>query len=348
VATSTNLLKLWDVSRREPKQIVGGRALDASECAGVIQSLRVNCAGTKVSVVLCTNFVNCSDGTCVFVALCLHTHSFTSHFAVFLFLVTQVSILTNLVAAGGSEVPSTLLHVYDVELDRVFTYDFGPRCYPAGHAWDHTEPKLLAVETRKFDTTTGEAKEKVVAAGGDAAADARKRDQSLDSLTDDVTVTLLFATSDYGVLMQDSFAISARDKLMGVTVPYVAFMSRMNVDDDAEAAAAAAQSRYGFNDANNGGGHNSNGGGGGGGESMAGLPRIRRQVMRDFQGMEGVDADTKADLLNFSYFLTIGNMDEAYRAVNKIESPGRFKRARFCQSYAHSLLNAYMSPTFLA
>ncbi len=42
--------------------------------------------------------------------------------------------------------------------------------------------------------------------------------------------------------------------------------------------------------------------------------------MRDFVGMERVDEQTKQDLINFSFHLTVGNMDEAYRAVKKISS----------------------------
>ena len=37
--------------------------------------------------------------------------------------------------------------------------------------------------------------------------------------------------------------------------------------------------------------------------------------MRDFEGLEDVDDNTKKALLNFSFHLTTGNMDEAYKAV---------------------------------
>jgi intraflagellar transport protein 140 len=42
--------------------------------------------------------------------------------------------------------------------------------------------------------------------------------------------------------------------------------------------------------------------------------------MRDFVGMESIDETTKDAVLNFSYYLAIGNMDEAYRSVKTIES----------------------------
>jgi intraflagellar transport protein 140 len=42
--------------------------------------------------------------------------------------------------------------------------------------------------------------------------------------------------------------------------------------------------------------------------------------MRDFVGMEEVSDSTRDALLDFSYFLTLGKLDEAYRAVKAINS----------------------------
>ena len=42
--------------------------------------------------------------------------------------------------------------------------------------------------------------------------------------------------------------------------------------------------------------------------------------MRDFVGLEDVDMDTRAALLDFSYYLTIGNMDAAHGAVKLIKN----------------------------
>jgi intraflagellar transport protein 140 len=102
-------------------------------------------------------------------------------------------------------------------------------------------------------------------------------------------VTTLFATSDEGLLMQDSFGIDAtRETLIGMDVPVIQFVYRpIEGDED--------------------------------GDAPDGLPKVRRRIMRDFVGLDGVlTAETKRDLLQFSYQLTIGNMDEAYRAIKKI------------------------------
>ena len=43
--------------------------------------------------------------------------------------------------------------------------------------------------------------------------------------------------------------------------------------------------------------------------------------MRDFVGMEAVDEATRHALVDFSYYLTIGNLDEAHKAVKVVPSP---------------------------
>ncbi len=41
--------------------------------------------------------------------------------------------------------------------------------------------------------------------------------------------------------------------------------------------------------------------------------------MRDFVGMTKADGNTTDALLNFSYYLTIGDMDEAFKAIKLIK-----------------------------
>lgn len=41
--------------------------------------------------------------------------------------------------------------------------------------------------------------------------------------------------------------------------------------------------------------------------------------MRDFVGLEKSDKQTREAMLNFSYYLTIGNMDEAFKAIKLIK-----------------------------
>jgi len=277
-STSHNVLKLWDIGRREPKTIVPGRHFDmeapskpsmASESNATdkggegdlhglqIKQMRINCNGTKIALI--ANRVEDE--------------------------------------ASGVQTPDSRLHVYDVELDRIFSHEFGPRYYPTRCVWDGQETKLLGVETKKHalqpiennDKKTSSKKGQEEETKENDETDGEVGDGSIDQSLALAEVTTLFATSDYGVLMQDSFAIDpASESLMALSVPHILFLSRPTNDGVVDM-------------------HGS-------------LPRLVRRVMRDFTGLENVDEESKKDLLAFSYFLTIGNMDDAYRAVKKISS----------------------------
>jgi intraflagellar transport protein 140 len=47
---------------------------------------------------------------------------------------------------------------------------------------------------------------------------------------------------------------------------------------------------------------------------------ILRRPMKDFLGLEHVDDTTKKAIMNFSFYLTVGNMDEAYNSVRNIKN----------------------------
>jgi intraflagellar transport protein 140 len=46
---------------------------------------------------------------------------------------------------------------------------------------------------------------------------------------------------------------------------------------------------------------------------------LAAKIMRDFIGMIDADKNTAEALLNFSYFLTIGDLDEAFKSIKLIK-----------------------------
>lgn len=46
---------------------------------------------------------------------------------------------------------------------------------------------------------------------------------------------------------------------------------------------------------------------------------VTQKVMRDFVGLENCDKPTKDAMLNFSFYLSIGNMDDAFKAIKAIK-----------------------------
>jgi intraflagellar transport protein 140 len=87
------------------------------------------------------------------------------------------------------------------------------------------------------------------------------------------------------VLLQDSVGVTPpSDALLGLGVPYVYFILRPDA-------------------------------------VVAGGSRVTAASMRDFVGMEACDEATRRALLDFSYHMATGNMDEAYRAVKLVANP---------------------------
>ncbi len=46
---------------------------------------------------------------------------------------------------------------------------------------------------------------------------------------------------------------------------------------------------------------------------------VQRRIMRDFVGLENADKNARDAMMSFSYYLTIGNMDEAFKAIKLIK-----------------------------
>ena len=187
---------------------------------------------------------------------------------------SRVSLLTRCVDLAGMQVSDTRMHVYDVEVDRVFSHQMGPAHYPVIHCWDATEPRLLTVESKQVESL----------ALTNTQSTSALSSETVDHNT--ANVTTVWVTSDHGILLQDSFSVDPHnDTLLALSVPHLLFLARPLEDPTGEFA-----------------------------------PRVRQRPMRDFIGLETVDADTRRDLLAFSFHLTTGNLDEAYRCVKRISS----------------------------
>mmetsp|Transcript_19068 Transcript_19068/g.64920 ORF Transcript_19068/g.64920 Transcript_19068/m.64920 type:complete len:1396 (+) Transcript_19068:174-4361(+) len=105
----------------------------------------------------------------------------------------------------------------------------------------------------------------------------------------ELQVTTLFATPHDGVLLQEHHAGPANaEGLVGLSVPHVLLYTPPRED----AAPGSV------------------------------TPTVAFSCLRDFVGQEFVDVETRKALLNFSYHLSVGNMEEAYKSVKHIESTG--------------------------
>ena len=114
------------------------------------------------------------------------------------------------------------------------------------------------------------------------------------------TCETYFVTSDYGIKKQDSVKFEpSEETVLGIQVPFFYYMGRKQTernedDSDEEQTQKPAE----------------------GDQNML----IIRKAMKDFVGLENVDENIRKAIMNFSHFLSVGNMDEAYNSVRNIKN----------------------------
>ncbi|XP_051876987.1 intraflagellar transport protein 140 homolog isoform X1 [Pristis pectinata] len=230
----------------------------------------------------------------------------------------NVSIL--ITKANGS--PDSRVFFYDVEMDTLHHFDFEigkpsnencsmPRLeesdiekgrsemhelmgrYPISHFWDQNEPRLFVCEASLAAST---ARQSNITASMETSSTEYKVD---------VMVISFFSTQEHGLLLQDSFPkMESHEALLGLEVPYYYFSKKSGVTENEP-------------------------------ESMSGstsIPQmVARRPLRDFVGLEDCDKTTRDAMLNFSFYLTIGDMDEAFKSIKLIKSETVWENmARMC------------------
>ena len=236
---------MFDVSRREPRQL--------GSAGKFIDSL----TGESIGVV---RSVRCnSDGTCM-------------------------SILADRKAGAYLRAPDERIHVYNLDLAAISSYNFGPSArYPVAHAWDPEESRLLVCETYKLLKPTTKKKNeesnnnssnnnnnnKEQASSKDASEKTeegeqtvekeriqsiqRQKSQMLDiEQQSEIEVTTIFATAEHGLLKQDSRPLEiGLNSLLGLHVPNLYFVSQPTKNSETSIA----------------------------------VPRLVRKALRDFAGL---------------------------------------------------------------
>ncbi|NWZ55925.1 IF140 protein, partial [Haliaeetus albicilla] len=202
---------------------------------------------------------------------------------------------------------------YDVEMDKVTLFDFkaeqgnGREKLSSGQSIDKSVvqyPELHShipachfwdqSEPRLFVC------EAILETGLQSPDQKKKQTES----TMDVWIISFFSTEEHGLLLQDSFPLpSSYQVLLGIEVPHYYFAKKLG-----EAEKGQAESG-----------------------SIKVSQMVVRRPMRDFIGLGDCDKTTRDAMLNFSYYLTAGDMDEAFKSIKLIKSEAVWENmARMC------------------
>ncbi|XP_030625080.1 intraflagellar transport protein 140 homolog [Chanos chanos] len=220
---------------------------------------------------------------------------------------SQLSVLITLVNGR----PDHRVYFYDVEMDTLSHFDFftdrpprerglsytednqrsfgeeaglAGRC-PVSQFWDENEPYLFACETVLVNS------------------DLQHTSQSQAKEQDDVVVVTLLVTQEYGLLLQDTQPKPANThRLLCLDTPYYYYTCKVLFCRGGLFLPAPGESV------------------GGRDEVSSSSSMVVRQALRDFVGLEQCEKQTRDAMINFSFYLTVGNMDEAFKAIKLIKS----------------------------
>ena len=191
----------------------------------------------------------------------------------------------------------------------VNTYDFEKRV-PTFISWDALDERLIAVEATLIRGNASDTNGPGISSkrGGNTGVegegegkdglDAGKMNASLKQDVDadsDVEVYIFFVTSENGILLQDSFPRKPPyNDMLGIQVPYLHFRGPWNDKEDGATSGNVTDNK----------------------EST-----VYSKIMRDFVGLNVSDVAVRSAILEFSYNVALGKLDEAYKSVKAIESP---------------------------
>lgn len=280
VGTDQGLLRAFDLSRRDPKAMGSmGNFLESygdETRASIMRAIAVNADGTRICI-----------------------------------------LADKLEGALKIRVPLNKLFLFQTDLNIFQQYDFGANRSPNLVFFDPHEPRLLACETSKSKTdVTGAATQATDPAvrreGEEATVSAPNNNASRPSLSDK-EITIMFASNDHGLLMQDSFDLELKyNALLGIQAPRIYFIAQAEKSSsiDATTVVKCGSSKDRTNSISKSSASNNEP-----------FNYLCTKIMRDFVGLDKVDEKGREALINFCYYVTIGNMDEAYRSVKLIENP---------------------------
>ncbi|NXL03605.1 IF140 protein, partial [Mesembrinibis cayennensis] len=202
---------------------------------------------------------------------------------------------------------------YDVEMDKITLFDFkaeqgnGREKLSSGQGIDKSVveyPELHSHIPACHFWDQSEPRLFVCEAVPETGLQSLDQKKNQTESTMDVWIISFFSTEEHGLLLQDSFALpSAYQVLLGIEVPHYYFAKKPG-------EAEKGQEESG---------------------SIKVSQMVARRPMRDFVGLGDCDKTTRDAMLNFSFYLTAGDMDEAFKSIKLIKSEAVWENmARMC------------------
>ncbi|XP_076655730.1 intraflagellar transport protein rempA [Halictus rubicundus] len=200
----------------------------------------------------------------------------------------------SITVAMANLMPSSILYVWDIESDQIHEFDFAE-----SHDVEEDEA-ALAVKCRGRLVTAHcwdvEDPRLLVCRAQrlDSKHPKQNNENEFDITKATVVLVSMFATSDHGIVVQDIKPIKDDNcRVLGVQTPHIIILNSEKTVDR--------------------------------------VSKVHKLCMRDFEELSMCDAVTKKAVLDFSFYISIANMDDAFKAIKSIKNEGIWKSlARMC------------------
>ncbi|GAB1869232.1 Intraflagellar transport protein 140 homolog [Camponotus japonicus] len=200
----------------------------------------------------------------------------------------------SITVAMANLMPSSILYVWDIESDQVHEFDFGE----SNDIIDDDSTLITQCRARLVTAHCWDMEDPrllVCRAQKLESHDSKSFHKNDDKIIQaSVVLVSLFATSDHGIVVQDVKPIADENcRLLGVHSPYIIILnSEKNLDKNS---------------------------------------KIVQLLMRDFEELGDCDSVTKKAVMDFSYHISIANMEEAFKAIKSIKNEAVWKSlAKMC------------------
>ncbi|XP_041829697.1 intraflagellar transport protein 140 homolog [Melanotaenia boesemani] len=221
---------------------------------------------------------------------------------------SQVSILISQVNGR----PDHKVYFYDVEMDTVTHFDFFTGRPSSGISQQEESEKQQFQETELSGRCPvshfwDESEPRLFVCETVPVSSESSSNSFADMV--DVSVVTLFCTQEHGLLLQDCYPKpTGLQALLALDVPYYYFSCKPGERDPGLIEASSTRG------------------------APSQFPHmVSRRALRDFVGLENCEKSTRDAMLNFSFFLTIGDMDEAFKSIKLIKSKAVWENmARMC------------------
>ncbi|CAK9817048.1 Intraflagellar transport protein 140 homolog [Anthophora quadrimaculata] len=204
----------------------------------------------------------------------------------------------SITVAMANLMPSSILYVWDIETDQIHEFDF------AKSDDVDEDDNALAVKCRGRLVTAHSwdvedprllvCRAQKLEPKDSKYSSKQSNENEYDVSKASVVLVSMFATSDHGIVVQDIKPIKDENcRVLGVHAPHIIILNSEKIAEKTS--------------------------------------KITKLLMRDFEELGECDATTKKAVLDFSFHISVANMDEAFKAIKSIKNEGIWKSlARMC------------------